>query len=251
MNELLIKNFNDNGYLNLNLNEYLTETEFSEYTKILDEFKVDLDSIKSSIGFLSIAFDYSNFEETEINFINKIIEVGYITYSDYLKLYELNKKYNIKKDGYFNFMLTSIQQLDNIKYYLNIAYKKILNQLFGYTIENKQNLLTGHMNVYPKGSYIREHRDGDGNATEILCTSLFFLNKNRKYEDGSILVVYDKNDKKIEIVPDYNTIIILNHKNNNLLHEVTENLIDDIRLSLYTPFLEKNINLKIKQNELI
>ncbi len=242
MNQTLIDNFNNDGYLVLKLDEYLNETELSEYENILDEFKVDLDSIKSSIGFLSIAYDYSQFEAEDVSFINGIIEKTYITYTDYFKLYELNKKYSIKKDDYFNFMLTSIQPIDNAKYYLNIAYKKILNELFGYTIENKKNLLTGHMNVYPKGSYIRKHKDGHGNASDIISTSLFFLSKNRKYEDGSILVIYDKNNEKIEIVPDYKTIVILNHTHTNLDHEVTENLVDDIRLSLYTPLQQKYLN---------
>ena len=113
MNQILIDNFNNDGYLVLKLDDYLNETELNEYENILDVFKVDLESIKSSIGFLSIAYDYSQFEAEDVSFINGIIEKTYITYTDYLRLYELNKKYSIKKDDYFNFMLTSIQPIDN------------------------------------------------------------------------------------------------------------------------------------------
>lgn len=242
MENSLLNQFNDTGYLILDINEYLNDTELNELEYELDTFVLDLDNIKSSIGFLSITFDYSEFEKEEIEFINKIFEQKYITYIDYLKLYELNKKYSIKKDEYFNFMLASMQQIPNIREYFNTAYIRILKDLFDVELNSSKNLLMGHMNVYPKGSYIREHRDGDNTATHIVCTSLFFLNKNRKYEHGSLLRVYDKNGDILDIVPDYKKIVILNHNHNNLLHEVTENLVDDIRLSLYTPLEEKHLN---------
>jgi Rps23 Pro-64 3,4-dihydroxylase Tpa1-like proline 4-hydroxylase len=230
--------FMDIGYLNFKLNDYLSETEFAEYELELDNFKLDLDCIKSDIIFLSLEYDYKTIFDNndEIIFVNSIFEKKYITYKDYLKLIDINKKYNFPIGTYANLMLTSMQKLDGIKKYLNIAYKKIIFDLYNIEIPTEKNMLMGHMNVYPKNSYIRKHRDG-GNT---IATTLFFLNRNRKYEDGSLFVLYDKNKKKIEIVPDYNTILILNHSSEtNLLHEVSENLIDDVRLSLYTPLEER------------
>lgn len=244
MENNLLNQFNDSGYLVLNLNEYLNDTELTELEYELDTFVLDLDNIKSSIGFLGIDFDYSTLEEKDIDFINRIFEQKYITYLDYLTLCDLNKKYNIEKNRYFNFMLASIQQLPNIRKYFNIAYVRILKDLFGVELNPNKNLLMGHMNVYPKESFIRKHKDGDNTQSEILCTSLFFLSKNRKYEDGSLLRVFENSGEIIDIVPDYKTVVILNHVNNNLLHEVTENLIDDVRLSLYTPLEKKYLTNK-------
>jgi hypothetical protein len=228
----------EEGYLKVQLSDYLSDIEFKEYETYLDNFKLDLECIKSDIVFLALQYDYKNIFDNadEIALVDNIFNKRNITYNDYLGLVEINKKYNFPIGTYNNFMLTSMQRIDDIKKYLNIAYKKIIFELHNVKISPKKNLIMGHMNVYPKHSYIRKHKDG-GNT---IATTLFFLNKNRKYEDGSLLALYDKNKERIEIVPDYNTILVLNHsKETNLEHEVTENLVDDIRLSLYTPLEER------------
>jgi Rps23 Pro-64 3,4-dihydroxylase Tpa1-like proline 4-hydroxylase len=230
----------ETGYLKLKLTDYLSEDECTKYQLELDNFKLDLDSIKSDIVFLSLDYDYKTIfnDNEEIKFIESIVEMRHITYKDYLRLVDITKKYNFPIGTYSNFMLTSMQTMDQsmneIRKYLNIAYKKIIFELYNIEIPAKKNMLMGHMNVYPKNSYIRKHKDG-GNT---MATTLFFLNKNRKYEDGSLFVLYDKNNQKIDIIPDYNTIVVLTHsKETNLEHEVTENLIDDVRLSIYTPLI--------------
>ena len=58
-------------------------------------------------------------------------------------------------------------------------------------------------------------------------------------EDGSILKIY-KNNEIIDVIPDFNNVVILEHINHNYAHEVTENLIDNVRYSLYNPFEIKN-----------
>ena len=229
--------FSENGYVVLNLKQYLSNEDLISYIDLLNKFELNLDNIKSDVNFLRINFDISTFDIIDSDFIKELHNKKYVTYSDYLKLVEINKKYNIDKLGYFNFMLTSSQRIDDIKYYTNKVYKKILKEFYNLDIPENVNTLNGHMNVYPKHSFINKHVDGISDA--ILSTTIFFLNTGRKYEDGSILVVYDKNGKKIEILPDYTNIVILNHTNINLEHEVTENLVDDIRLSLYNP-LDKN-----------
>ena len=66
------------------------------------------------------------------------------------------EKYNIDKLGYFNFMLTSSQRIDDIKYYTNKVYKKILKEFYNLDIPENVNTLNGHMNVYPKHSFINK-----------------------------------------------------------------------------------------------
>ena len=76
---------------------------------------------------------------------------------------------------------------------------------------------------------------------------MFFLNTNRTLEQGSILKI-DTKDGIIDIIPDYRKCVILENINYNYGHEVTKNLIDDFRFSLYNPFTINDYQTKMIHN---
>ncbi len=73
---------------------------------------------------------------------------------------------------------------------------------------------------------------------------MFFLNNGRTKEDGSLLRIHSKNDI-IDLIPDYRYCVLLEHQKYNLTHEVTMNLSDNIRYSIYSPFTIKDYEEKL------
>jgi Rps23 Pro-64 3,4-dihydroxylase Tpa1-like proline 4-hydroxylase len=102
--------------------------------------------------------------------------------------------------------------------------------------------MLGGLNVYPKGSFIKKHVD-TGADSERIFTTLFFLSADRKYDEGSILKIYTKDDV-IEVIPDFMKFVVLEHQSFNYVHEVTKNESENVRYTVYNPF---NLNdLKTK-----
>ena len=228
----------DFDYKIYNMSDLLTNEEFNEVNDLLNDFNIDLTKIDSPLGFLQWSQRIQDTMKTKYpNDYERMSSQNSFGYEDFKKLSILNDELGVSEDDYFNFLLTfrddKIIQTRLVKLYEK-AYKSILKDIFKKEVREDLLTLFGHFNVYPKDSFIKKHSDlpfGGGRY----FTTLFFVNKNRKYEDGSLLKIYTENEV-VDIVPDYNTIILLDHMNYNYIHEVTKNLVDDVRYSLYTPF---------------
>jgi Rps23 Pro-64 3,4-dihydroxylase Tpa1-like proline 4-hydroxylase len=89
-----------------------------------------------------------------------------------------------------------------------------------------------------------QHKDNDPDGKRLF-TILFFLNSDRNIDQGSLLKLYTNNDV-INVVPNFNQCILLEHQNYNYTHEVTHNLVDDVRYSIYSPFTISDYNEKLE-----
>lgn len=238
-------------YKIFNLEHYLSSDEFDKLNSLITDFDVDVYDIKSTLGFLQWSDRVQNtLKENDLNRYEKINELYSIDYNDYRYLDYLNSEYGFNEEDYFNFLLTyrnDVLRTNGIYDLLTESYKNILFEIFGLKIDPLfQNSLIGHINVYPQGSFIKKHFDSDPN-NERLFTAVFFLNNDRKFNDGSLLKLYTKNGE-IEILPDFKKCVLIEHKNYNYIHEVTKNLSEDIRYSVYCPFTINDYKQKfIKQ----
>lgn len=233
------------------LKNYLTEDEMKSFGEKVNNFDVDLNEVKSTLGFLCWSDNViSKIKEIDGIRYNKIIENQYITFNDFQFLSKLNDDYSFNDDDYFNFFLTYTNETFKsvgIYDYINKAYQNIIYDLFSKEVkqEYKESLI-GNINIYPKNSFIRKHQDNDPNG-ERLFTILFFLNDDRIENQGSLLKVYTENSV-VNITPNYQYCVILEHQKYNLIHEVTKNLSEDIRYSIYSPFTIKDYKEKLVHN---
>jgi len=241
----------DFDYKICELKNYLTEEEMISLDEKVMSFDVDLSEIKSTLGFLCWSEKVqSTLKEKDLNRYEKIINNNFITYEDYKILNEINELYKFGYDDYFNFFLTySNDTFKNVGIYEYIqkTYIGILKTLFDKDLrEEHKDTLIGNINIYPKGSFIRKHQDNDPDG-QRLFTLLFFLNSDRTIEQGSILKLYTK-DEPLEIIPNFKKCILIEHQNYNYIHEVTQNLVDDVRYSIYSPFTIKDYKEKLIHN---
>lgn len=225
------------------VSNYLSNDEFLELSDLVNNFNLNVNEFKANVNSLTISDNVRNkLIEFDSTFYNRIIEEEYFNYNDFKYLAKFNKEFGFGSGDYFNFCM--IYRGDDFfskrihELYVT-AYHNILEELFSAKIE-KHLVAFGHVNVYPKNSFITQHTDSTSKNDRIF-TSLFFINSNRKKEDGSLLRLY-KNNEIVDILPDFNTIVLLENKVYNYGHEVTENLVDDVRYSLYTPFTDELYN---------
>lgn len=231
------------------LKDYLSVNEMDLLSEKIKNFDVNLSEIKSTLGFLSWSENVQDkLKYHDNNRYENIISKQYITYDDFEYLSDLNEKYNFGTEDYFNFFLTysnDTYKKNGIYDHIKNAYSNILLDLFGKQIkEEYESTLVGNINIYPKNSFIRKHQDNDPDG-QRLFTILFFLNDDRAEEQGSLLKIFDGEDE-ISIIPNYKYCVILEHQKYNLTHEVTLNLVDDVRYSIYSPFTIKDYNEKLK-----
>lgn len=238
----------DFDYKVFKISDYLSNDEFLELSDLVNRFKLNTTEFKANTNALTISDNVKN-KLMEINptFYNRIVKDEYFSYTDFQYLANFNKEFGFGSSEYFNFCMI-YRENDFFEKRIHelyvTAYHNILQNLFSAKIE-KHLIAFGHVNVYPKNSFITKHSDSTSTNDRIF-TSLFFINSNRKKEDGSLLRIF-KNDETIDIVPDFNTIVLLENKVYNYSHEVTENLIDDVRYSLYTPFTDALYNKLISK----
>lgn len=238
----------DFDYKLFRLENYLTESEFTDLKNKIKNFDVNLNEIKSTLGFLSWSDRVKDkVKEIDLNRYNTIIENQYITFNDFQFLSNLNERYNFNYDDYFNFFLTyKNETFKRVGIYeiIKKCYLNILYDLFGKKVKPEhQDTLIGNINIYPKNSFIRTHQDNDPDG-QRLFTILFFLNEDRTKEQGSLLKLY-KESETIDIIPNFEYCIVLEHQKYNLIHEVTTNLSDDVRYSIYSPFTIKDYEEKL------
>jgi len=233
------------------LKNYLTEEEMISLGEKVSNFDIDLNEIKSTLGFLSWSENVQNkIKEIDLIRYNEIITRQYITFDDFEFLSELNKEYNFGDEDYFNFFLTNSNELFRkvgIYNFIKKAFNNIIFDLFGKEVKPEyQGSMIGNINIYPKNSFIRKHQDNDPDG-QRLFTILFFLNGDRTEEQGSLLRFF-KEDEIISIIPNYKHCVIIEHQKHNLIHDVTLNLVDDLRYSIYSPFTIKDYQEKLQHN---
>lgn len=236
-------------YKIFDLENYLNDDEFLDLTNKVNNFDVNLSQIKSTLGFLSWSENVQEkLREKDPNRYNTILKNESITYEDFKILNELNKEFDFEYDDYFNFFLTySNNTFKNagIYEYIKKVYIGILKELFDKNVKEEfRDTLIGNINIYPKGSFIRKHQDNDPDG-QRLFTILFFLNSDRTLDQGSILKLYTNNEV-VELVSNFKKCILIEHQNYNYVHEVTHNLVDDVRYSIYSPFTIKDYNEKLE-----
>ncbi len=237
----------DFDYKIYKMSDVLTNEEYQEVSSLVENFEIDLTQINSSLGFLQWSSRIQNAMKTKHpERYERMVKENSYNYEDYRCLAEINDEIGVQENDYFNFLMTHrTADLMNSKivHLYDKAFRNILKNIFKKEVVYEQ-VLFGHFNVYPKDSFIVNHTDGP-TANDRYFTILFFLNKQRKYEDGSLLKIYTENET-IDVVPDFNDIVLLDHMKYNYHHEVTKNMVDDVRYSLYTPFRLDDYDNKLK-----
>lgn len=245
----------DFPYKILKIEDYLTNEDYNKLKKLVDEFFIPNEKFKLHYKSLTWSENVVNkLIEYNADFYYNLIKKEYLSINDFLFLVDFNNKNNFNNKDYFNFCMmyreNKISNDDTIYFFENEienlykkAYSNIIKKIFNKSDIEDKHIKFGHLNVYPKNSFITLHSDETTN-NDRLFTTLFFINSNRKKEDGSLLKIYEPS-QVIEIIPDFNTVVIIEQKKYNYSHEVTENLIDNVRYSIYTPFDENLFNLII------
>lgn len=233
-----------------NLENLLDSDEFTRLENLIGEFKIDLKEIKSALGFLQWSDRVQNLmRDIDLLRHSKIDSNYEITYDDFQFLRNLNEEYGFSDEDYFNFFLTHpIECLKSNGIYeiLLKVYEGIINDLFSKRVKEEfKNNLMGNINVYPNGSFIRKHTDNDPDGNRLF-TMLFFLNDKRTTEDGSILKLYT-NDGIIDVIPDFRKCVLIEHQKYNYTHEVTKNVSNNVRYSIYSPFTINDYNIKLME----
>ena len=196
----------DFDYKIFDLENYLTKDEFSDLEKKINGFDVDLTKIKSTLGFLSWSKNVQN----------------------KLKEKDINRFNTIIENDYITY--DDFKILDE----LNNEYEFYDQDYFNF-------FLTYSNSTFKDGGiyeFIKKVFIG-------IFTILFFLNSDRDISQGSLLKLYIK-DGIIDFVPDFKKCVLIEHQNNNYVHEVTHNLVDDVRYSIYSPFTIKDYNEKLE-----
>ena len=122
----------DFDYKIFDLKNYLSQIEFDEFTTSVNEFKIDVDVLKSNYHF----FCWSN------TVVNKLIELdndryerivtsGVVSYDDFQFLVELNSKYNFDQEHYFNFFLVDLLDKHSKRNKLFIEWCNIHEYILG------------------------------------------------------------------------------------------------------------------------
>lgn len=236
------------GYRIIDIGDFLSTSEIEIYEDCVKKFNVDLTKIESSLDFLCLGAGVikSILVEDSAKY-RDLRSRNKIDYNDFLFLDRLNAKYNIPNEEYFNFFM----HIANTEYNQTVlfdlmrkVYVNFLEQHYEKTLKPEYyKQMLGGINVYPKGSFIKKHTD-TGADSERLLTTLFFLNDGRKYDDGSILKIYTKDDI-IDVIPNYRKFVVLEHQDFNYVHEVTKNESENVRYTVYNPFTINDLNSKM------
>lgn len=229
----------DFPYKVYNIKDYLNNSEVLELEGDIDKFDVSENNFKTMYTPLLWSNDLIDIlKEKNPNFLNKIMSNNFYDYDDFKYLVELNKTILNYGELYSNFRLAPfVAKLDTNKFYklYEKVFLKIIEDIFNRKQILKRSFLPHVVNTYPKGSFLRKHQDGEDVNNIRIFTMLFFVNKNWDINDGSLFRMYDENNKIIDIIPNYENVVVLNHLKYNYIHEVTENLSDKIRYSIFTP----------------
>lgn len=221
--------------------DLINADDFISLHEGIKNFNIDLNEIEMPLGFLCWSDRIQTLvKELDVNRYNKMIDTNIVTKDDYLFLCDVNLKNGLKEHDYFNFLLTYHKPIDILEKFhvysiLRKANANMVKDLFGKPINvGTEDTFFGHINVYPKDSFIKKHTDIDP-AGKRLYTSIFFLNDGRTEDDGSVLRIYTDNGI-LDVVPDFRKVVVLEHQKYNYVHEVTPNRIDGVRYSIYSSF---------------
>ncbi len=78
-----------------------------------------------------------------------------------------------------------------------------------------------HFACYEKGDFYEKHLDAFKNSKNRVVTTVYYLNEEWDKESGGALIIYDKDDKKIQsVVPNANTLVVF--MSEDFPHEVAE-----------------------------
>ena len=117
------------------LENLLDNNEFLHLSNLINDFTINLNEIKSALGFLQWSDNVQNtIKDIDLLRYNKIDSNYQITYDDFKFLKNLNDEFGFNDNDYFNFFLTHpIQCLKDNGIYpiLTNVYEKILFDLFG------------------------------------------------------------------------------------------------------------------------
>jgi len=246
------------------MSELLDEMQYENFlssAKSWLEKGAELDNVKTPLYFLSWSPRIQElFQAAHPEEYARIIEEDAFTYADYLKMVEINKIHGVNLPDapvnvpgvdtdadYFNFYLVSRplnednedNAFPHLAGFFQEASANILLDLYGKKGLPEMGFID-HMNIYPKGSFIALHHDGAvvDAAAPRLFVILFFLCENRTKEDGSVLRLHTP-EGLVEIVPDLNTVVVLEQNQIDVPHDVTENLSDAVRYTLYCNFTKR------------
>ena len=253
--------------------QFLTQEEYENFENEVTNFSLDENLLKSNLGFLMWSDEVRNvFKSKHPEDYEVLIKTNILTYDIYKKLVIINNENLnfIEERNYFNFFIPYSSEdfhKSKLKIYYQKVYEGILYDLYKKNVKKEyENTLFGNINVYPNSSFITKHIDSHWDSKRLF-TILFFINKDWNKDDGSILRIYDNShinpsewrdkinnqpadlfitDKYIDIVPDFNTVVLLDGSDTTPIHEVTINKSNKFRYSLYAPFTDKDYENKLE-----
>jgi len=139
--------------------------------------------------------------------------------------YEINKTKNNWKQTFGNINLN----------YFTPDCESVINSIFDKIIEkyypNESADREYSLQFYKEGHFIDKHKDG-GNLK--VFTFIIYLNDDWQKEQGGELIMEDG----YEIIPHWETIVLMDFTNNNVAHEVKE-IKSGIRYAIYCSFQKK------------
>ena len=235
--------FLDYPYKIFNIKEFLSNDELIYLDKLVEQFNVS--KLEGQLDLLLWNNEIEDkFKLSYPTEYNRIKSTKIYTYDDFKLMVDLNEEIKHVEKKYFNFRLSSdIDDHESIYEMYDKIFRLVCEKIYNKDIKNHNNIkrIPNRINVYPNGSFLLKHRDGVEDGQRIF-TMLFFINKNWDKGDGSLFKLYDENETFIEVIPNYENVVIIEHTNFNLIHEVTKNLSDKMRYSIFCPFTINDYN---------
>lgn len=106
------------------------------------------------------------------------------------------------------------------------AQRQYLNSMASLRIALNKRLFLGlfeyesHFAYYEPGAFYRKHKDSFRGAANRILSTVTYLNRNWRADEGGLLVIYHENDQEIcRILPEAGTLVIF--LSEEIPHEVT------------------------------
>jgi len=202
-------------------NNYLNIIQEKGYL-VLDKNSINLpNSLVNDID--SLFLKYRTNEESLFQNV-RLHNIGTVSVNDNVEFSSLVEE-NKNNPNWFQIWKSS-PILDEDKNLVELYNSKIVDLIYEVTPTSMHYEFT----CFRKGCGIKPHKDANDHNPNRLCVILSYFSNEWKREFGGTLIL----NQSEEIVPNENTIVILDFTKNNISHEVSRVLVDKNRLSLTT-----------------
>jgi Rps23 Pro-64 3,4-dihydroxylase Tpa1-like proline 4-hydroxylase len=232
-----------NGFVLKNVNEVSQERDISYLHSITKLFPI-IEKYKSKLLTSRITSNYFN----KVN-----VNMDSYTYDDGLLIKQKIRDSKQHCAQTWNFIdeytmclangFNSEKQKEYVDFFNRITLDIINAEYDGFNFTSTDIKSKGNVTYYEKDDFIEMHTDGLSESR--LCVILLYLNENWKEGDGGELVLNNKNNELVAIVPpkigDY---VVLDFTKNNLSHGVNA-VMGDFKRFTYVHFVEISENANV------